>query len=189
MIPTVAIDLQTTFEVGVLFALVAVRQIQTEHVSGWSRYVKAGFWFGIAYGLGVSYWCFEYADWMWVYSWDTTKWSTWIWYPPFVLALGLAGAAGTWMGQLAIVRRGLWGGIGLAVVALWMHGTFWLVMFEEYSNLATLAEWNATPRISVPTAEDPNWATGASVMGVIMVLVAGQYVVRFVHEGRRLSRI
>ncbi|MDF1562388.1 MAG: hypothetical protein P1V51_05050 [Deltaproteobacteria bacterium] len=189
MVATVLIDFQTAFPVGVLLVLFARRQIESEQVAGFTRYVRAGAIFGLIYGLAVGYWCFAYPDWMWGYAVDAAAWPTLWWYPGFVLALGIVGGAGSWMAQALIARGRFWWALGVGLFGAWLLISVWAMTFDEYMNLSTYADWHAIPRgPTMPTNEASDWAIGSVVVTIAMLLYAIPTMAGFFLEGRRLPR-
>jgi len=189
VIPTIFIDLQTAFPVAILLTLAARRKIESEAPAAFARYVKAGAGFGLLYGLAVGFWCFAYPDWMWGYALKASEWSTWWWYPGFVGALALAGAAGAFFAQQLIARRAFYGAVLLGVFGLWLLASIWAMTFEAYMHLSTYDAWHAIPRgPSILTNQDPRWVTGSIIVSVVMVIYVVGTMVRFVLEGRRLNR-
>ncbi len=185
MIETVPIDFPSVFPIGVLVTVVSHRQIRSEKVCGWSRYVTVGFLLGIGYGLMTAFWAWEYPDWMWVYAFDAASWNFWLWYPLFVLGLGLTAAVGTWLSQ-GLMARGSWLGVlMLAALGLLALAILWAKTWEQYNHLSTYADWIATPRVATPLQEDSRWVTATNILGPAYGIPALLVALKLYLEGRR----
>jgi hypothetical protein len=186
VIETVPIDFPSVFPVGVLIALAAKRQIETENVGFFSRYVGAGALFGLVFGLSVGWFCFNYPDWMWVYGVPVDRWSVWWWYPPFLLGLTITGAAGALFAQALLARRRPWLAVGVGLIGLYILVVFWSMTWEPYQYLSTYEQWHAEPRVAIPIQDDPRFMTAMNIAGPIQGVVFLLLVGRFLLEGRRI---
>lgn len=189
VVATVLIDFQSVLPIGVLVALAARRQITTEVLPPLSRYVRLGFLLGIGYGLMTAWWCWYYPDWMWGYAIDAAHFSFWLWYPAFVVGLGVTGAAGTMIAQAFIARGHTLLALGLAVVSLAGLGIGWAMTLDAYNHLATYHVWHSNPAAAVLTSADHRWIMGAAIFGVAYAVVALVSVARVFLEGRRLPAL
>lgn len=189
VIETVLIDFQSVLPIGILAALAAHRQITTESVPALSRYVRLGALLGLGYGLMTFWWCWYYPDWMWGYAIDAAHFSFWLWYPAFVVGLGVTGAAGALMGQVLIAKGMTWAAFALAVVSLAGLGIGFFMTLPEYNHLATYAVWHAHPAMAVLTRSDPRWVKGVAIFGSAYAVLAILGVARVFFEGRRLPAL
>lgn len=181
MIETVLLDFPSTFEIGILMSLIAMPLIRRGDTGLWSTAVQAGTYMGLAYGVGVGYWCYAYPDWMWTYAADVGHWNFLVWYPPFVAGLTVAGGAGAACAQAFISSGRYPMAVAVAVFTLWWHAAIWVMTWDQYSHLATYAQWQQK---GVEGAtffqDDKNWNLGATLMTVFMLAVAGFLIWRIV---------
>jgi hypothetical protein len=188
VIQTVLIDFPSAFLFGVLIALSAWRQIHAEASSPFSPYVLTATFLGVLYGIGVGPMCVLYPDWMWSYGIRIADWPLWLWYPAFVLGLGLAATGGAMMTQVCISRGRTWGAWLVGVVGLIVLAVLWGMTFDNYANLSTYELWQQIPRVAKPIQSDPTFTTAMSLVSVSQVLVGVPLLIKLFYDGRRLAR-
>ena len=189
MVQTVLIDFPSAFLFGVLIALSAWRQIYAEVTPPFSRYVLAATFFGFWYGLGVGPMCVLYPDWMWSYGIRIADWPLWLWYPAFVIGLGLSAAGGAMMTQAYLNQGKGLAAWGVGILGLVVLGVFWGMTLDNYANLSTYALWHQLPRISKPIQTDPTFTTALNFVTLSQVGVGVPILLKFFLEGRRLPRL
>lgn len=171
---------------GCLIALAAHRQIKQENAQGLSRFVWYGAGFGLWFGLTVTYFYFNYADWMWAYTMDSQDVPVYIGWPLFMSVLTLAGALGAFFCQ-EMIRLGkypwAW---GLTVYALLVEVTIGVLMSRQYQHVGTFQEYMLGTAIKA--TEHAAFQQAVTIAGPIEGLSFAALVIGLWWRGRQLAK-
>ncbi len=153
---------------GTLLAFASKRLIASRGEAELERLAQFGAAYGLWYGLCVGYLFFRYPDWMLVYLQDGAQLFKPLAYLFFLFVLAGCGASGAltcgWF--LSKGRRRLaWAAFACGLFAV--VATFRLTWLQ-YFRLGTTREFVAG--LAQPTFEVPGFRTGATIVGILLVL-------------------
>lgn len=180
---TLLVDPQTALIAGSILPLIMMRLIRQQPEVEFRRAVALGASWGFVYGLAVSYMYFNYADWMFAYFIDTTKFPLVPFYFVFLGSLTFCGGASAALGA-SLIRDGRTALAFLAVGgALLTLAVVQIPHFETYSHICSLAEWKAGTCAPMP-------GTGNAPMGLNIGfgITALYSVAVIVHTVRRVLK-
>jgi hypothetical protein len=177
---TLLVDPQTALIAGTILPLIMTRLIRQQPEVEFSRAVNIGAAWGVMYGLSVGYMYFNYADWMFAYLVDTTKFPLLPFYFVFLASLAFSGAAGAAL-TASLIRQDRTVLAYLTVLgAVLTLAVVWVPHWDSYSHMGTLAEWKAGTAPLMPGP--PSAAMGMNVAGAIAAIFS---VAVIVHTVRR----
>lgn len=186
VIETVPLDPPVCLFFGCLIAMASYRQIRRENAQGLSRFVAYGAGFGLWFGLTVTYFYFNYADWMWAYTLDSQSVPTALGWPLFMSILTVAGGLGAFFCQ-EMIRLGKMGWAwGLAVYALLVEIAIGVIMADQYKHVGTYQEYLAGT--AMEAAKHTAFQQAVAIAGPIEGLTFAALVIGLWWKGRQVAK-
>jgi hypothetical protein len=179
VLSTLLVDPQTGLIAGAVLPLIMTRLIRQQPEVEVGRAVMWGASWGAMYAVSVSYMYFVYADWMFGYLVDTSKFPLALFYPVFFLAVTFSGAAGAAATAYFIKENKMVLAFLSPLGAALTLAVVWIPHWDSYSHIGTLAEWKAGTAPLMPgTGTAPMGMNGAGAIATIYSVALIVHLVR-----------
>lgn len=166
--------------------MASYRQIRSENAQGLSRFVWYGAGYSLWFGLTVTYFYFNYADWMWAYTLDSKSIPAAIGWPLFMSLLTVAGGLGAFFCQ-EMIRLGKFAWAwALTGYALAVEIAIGVLMADQYKHVGTFQEF--LQGTAMEAAKHTAFQQAIAIAGPIEGLTLAALVIGLFWRGRKLAQ-